>query len=152
MRSNCSYCHYCEELVRVKEGLIESMTDGCGTLDYYYQQGDCCGKATLREWIGQENIHDPMKSDGVMVIHEPSDYVDHRLENDDASDPSVKKIEGVEGHGQDRDQWVIPCSEQDEHQHVNDGEVSRAAPQLSDKCCSRLSMIIQYGAVDDITD
>lgn len=56
------------------------------------------------------------------------------LERNNASEPPVQQVEGVERHIQPLDQGVIASSEKDQGHHVDDGEdTSSVAEQIGDR-------------------
>ena len=52
--------------------------------------------------------------------------MDERLEDHDASQPSVEEVEGVERDAEKPDERVVSAGEEEEGNHVNRGQVSRA--------------------------
>lgn len=67
------------------------------------------------------------------------------LEDDDASEPSVDQVVGVKGDAQKRDQRVVSTSEEEERDHVNDGQDACSVP---DKTSNTLPLIAEIN-VDD---
>ncbi len=60
----------------------------------------------------------------------PSDEVDDDLDDGDAAHPPVQQVVGVGADVEQADQGVVAAGEDDERDHVDDREGSRAAADL----------------------
>lgn len=84
-------------------------------------------------------------------IDGPGDDVDYRLSHDDPAKPAMKQIVRVEANLQKRDKRVVARGEDEKRHHVENGQVARTASQFRYQGFPDVHIVVQIGAVRDLT-
>lgn len=116
------------------ENLVPGVTQNGVGLDVEEDEADSTNETNQEERAGECLLEDCRESLSLIYRSDPvGQCVGDSLECDNASQPPVQQVEGVERQVQPCDQGVVASSKKDQGHHVDDGkDTSSVAEQIGD--------------------